>query len=111
MDGLEKYRASFSLKSLEIEKTELQKDYFAFGTAYDTLRMRILQTTEDFPERGKMLEVWAGSWACLGSLELAKNSIEKKILEVGEIISKIRSGEIPNKDEFQPLGIVKGDYT
>lgn len=96
-----------SLSSLRREQEELRKDYVAFSKAYDTIRHRIIDSTESTP-RTPMLHEWSGSRAVIGSLELSIHSIERTIVEYGELIKSIEAGEIPNLDKRPALGVLDG---
>lgn len=99
-----------SLSGLEVEKVELQKDLFAFKQAYNTLRKRLLETSETHPERSQALERWCGTWACIGSLELSLTSIGKQIEEVIQHIDQIHTGQIENSDPppKKGFGVIDG---
>lgn len=98
----------YSLTALEQEITELRKDYVAFGSAYDLLQKRILESDEVQPIRTPELRTWSGARAVCGSLEMACHSLERTILECAELIHKVRYGEIPNTDMSRPmLSLVK----
>ncbi len=90
--------SGLSLSKLESDSIELQKDLLVFKKAYDTVRLRLLETAEYAPARFQALEKWSGTWACIGSLEMAIRSIEQQIAEVERHIHQVLSGEIPNLD-------------
>lgn len=96
----------YSLSNLEMERTELRKDLIAFMSAYDLIRKRLLESAEEHPSRAAGLERWSGTWACIGSLELAAKSIERQILEIDELIRRVISGEAPDLD-VPHLSVVK----
>lgn len=88
----------YSLSALESEITELRKDYIAFNVAYDTLRARILESSETSPPRRPELHVWSGTRAVMGSLEMSIHAIERTILEYDKLIFRVRNGEVRNTD-------------
>lgn len=98
--------AGLSLSELKRERGELQKDYRAFGTAYDTIRRRIQESTDLEPVRAPQLRQWSGSRAVCGALELSIHAIERTIAEYEDLIRRIEAGEIPNTDR-PVLGLVK----
>jgi hypothetical protein len=71
---------------LKKERTELQKDLLAFRQAYDTIRKRLLESMEYDPARAEAMNTWSGTWACVGSLDLASQSIERKLTEIAEML-------------------------
>ena len=92
-----------SLKALELEREELRKDLVTFKRAYDVIHRRLTESGEEYPERAEAMNSWSGTWACIGSLELSTNMLEKKILEVSELIVRVRSGELANRDDPNSL--------
>lgn len=90
--------SGYSLTALEVELEELRKDRFAFGSANDIMRQRILDSSEAEPSRSPELHTWSGTRAVVGSLEMAIHSIERTIVEYDALIQRVKSGEIPNTD-------------
>jgi len=90
---------SLSLKELIREREELRKDLIAWTQAYDILCKRVRESSELETPRNPPLHVWSGSRAVLGSLELTIHAIERTIEEHGELIRRVQSGEIANKDK------------
>lgn len=88
----------FSLSALEQERVELRKDLMAFSVAYETLCRRVLASDEVSPPRQPVLRTWSGTRCVIGGLEMAIHSIERTIIELGEIINKVRNGELANLD-------------
>ena len=88
----------YSLSALEAELAELRKDHRAFGSAYETMRQRMLESNEVQPPRTPELHTWSGSRAVVGSLEMAIHSIERTIIEYDALIQRVRSGEVRNSD-------------
>src|SRR5580698_9791594 len=98
----------YSLSALEKEREELRKDYRAFGNSYEILRARLLESSETVPVRHPELHTWSGTRAVMGSLEMSIHAIERTIIEYGELIRKVSSGEIENTDSVPPrLTLVK----
>jgi hypothetical protein len=90
--------SGFSLSALELELDELRKDLTAFGSAYAALCQRVQESNEVVPPRRPELHTWSGTRSVVGGLEMAIHSIERTIVEYGELINKVRSGEVSNLD-------------
>jgi hypothetical protein len=98
----------YSLSTLVEERRELRKDLLAFMSAYDLIRKRLLESSEESPSRAAGLERWSGTWACIGALELSTQLIEKKILEISELERLVHEGKVPNLDTVKrALSLVK----
>ena len=99
-----------SLKFLEQEKSELEKDLIVFIRSYDILRRRVVDSEDHGPNRVPTLRQWSGTCAVMGSLELSIHSIERSVEEYNTLISKIHSGDIENSDvkEKLQLRVIEG---
>lgn len=102
-------RETYSLSALERERDELRRDYRAFGQAYEVMRSRLLESSEVTPARHPELHTWSGTRAVVGSLEMAIHAVERTIIEYGELINKIHSGEADNSDPVPPRLTLVGD--
>jgi hypothetical protein len=101
----------YSLTGLRTEREESEKDLRAFKEAFDIIRRRVIEASEEFPDRGAQFEKWPGTWATFGALELSISTLEKKIEDLSELAHKVMSGELPNTDKpvKQRFGVIKGD--
>lgn len=103
--------SGYSLTALQGELEELRKDRHAFGTAYDVMCQRVLDSSETEQPRSPALQTWSGTRAVVGSLEMAIHSIERTIIEYDALIQRVLSGEVPNLDAPRRLSLVKEDET
>lgn len=87
-----------SLSELILERDELRMDYEAFMSAYDKIRMRIVECQDRTPPRVPLLHQWSGTSAVCGSLELSINAIKRTIEEYDGLIEQIQKREITNTD-------------
>ncbi len=106
-----KGEGSVSLRALEREKDELQKDYAAFLDSYEIIKRRVTDSSELEPPRQPLLHTWSGTRAVCGSLEMSLHAIERTILEYDALIQKVHAGEIENSDTPPKLTVLDGGIT
>lgn len=89
-----------SLRALLRQKGEIEKDLYAFRSAYDIVRRRLAQAAElpDMPS----LDAWSGTKAVTGSLELSVHYLEKELADYNQAAELIREGQIENADDDTP---------
>ncbi len=97
----------FSLSWLQREREELRRDRHAFAESLDILKRRILESNETDIPRQPLFHQWSGTRACVGSLEMSLNAVERTINEMDTLIEKIQNGEVPDLDvpaKKEPVG-------
>jgi hypothetical protein len=90
--------SGYSLSWLMREREELQRDRYAFASALDTLKKRILESNETDIPRRPLLHEWSGTRAAVGSLEMALHATERALEETNQLILAIENGEELNSD-------------
>ena len=98
--------SSYSLSWLQREREELRRDRYAFASALDVLKRRIIESNElDVPRR-PLLHEWSGTRASVGSLEMALHAVERALEEVNNLIVMIERGEAQDLDVPPPKDVV-----
>jgi hypothetical protein len=100
--------SGFSLSWLMRERKELQRDRHAFALALDTLKKRIMESSETDIERRPLLHEWSGTRAVVGSLEMALHATERALEETNQLILSIENGDTVDSDappKKEPTGV------